>query len=160
MSDLEEELALNKDTAERESYYKAKIIKLMPEDYDLPESILEYTDFKPVVRIKIAAVIEQIKNGATWEVLSANYLVSVDSLKKVLSPIYVKARSEFEQNLMNALLKSAIEGGNPLLLKFLGSSVLKLQEKTSAVLVKEEEPIDLTSIDSKITKLLNKHNKK
>jgi hypothetical protein len=61
---------------------------------------------------------------------------------------------------MNALLKSAIEGGNPLLLKFLGSSVLKLQEKTSAVLVKEEEPIDLTSIDSKITKLLNKHNKK
>ena len=146
---------------QRDSYYKAKIVKLNPDMYEWPESIEpeNVPDVKPTVRIRVAAVQEQVRGGATWEMLSNHYLVDTGTLKKHLSTIYTKARAELELEIMQGLLQSARDGSAPVQ-RFLGGSILKLIEKKAPLQIEEVKPLTIENIDDKLEKLLKKHGPK
>jgi len=135
------------------------IVTLNPEDYSLPDFVREACE-KPIVKVNETIVEAMAEKGATWETLEAKFLVHKEDLQRIVSVAYTQGRERFKDEMLRKIIDVATEDRNPVLLKFIGSTLLDLNEKTTIKTETETGPVDEEALNIKINSLLKKHAKK
>ena len=132
---------------------------LQPVDYNYPNSLPKesYPIVKSTVQIKLSELTYAAEHGITWEQLEQYYMVDKDTLQKYLTWEYNTGKATLEINVLDAMVESAVEDKNPVMLKFLATNWLGMTDKT--VSEQAELPQDEDSINQRLQALLAKHSK-
>jgi hypothetical protein len=126
-----------------------------PSDYKYPQWLPVDSEptVKPSVKITEAEIVHAASHGVTWEQLEAYYTVDQDSLKKYLTLWYSKSEATMHINILDSMVKSAVDDKNPTMLKWLSSNYLNMVDKVTAVPV--TQTVDEDSLNAKLASLLS-----
>ena len=132
------------------------IVTIKGKDYNWPDSIpAEYRPkVKPTHYISRAEVEKTFQFGSDWEMLEAQYLIDVNTLKKHFWTNFIKAQGVLKQQIIKSTVVSAVAGNHPAQ-RFLAINWLSMQDAAIAGVPTPQE-YNEKEVNEKIEKLLAK----
>lgn len=132
-------------------------ITFEPSDYRYPQwlPLNSHPTVKPTVQIKLEEITYAAEHGVTWEQLEQYYTVDVSSLKEYCSLEYSKGQGTLQINVIDAMVKSAVDEKSPVMLKFLANNWLGMTDKVTTETL--SPTVDEQSLNDKLQSLMLKY---